>query len=253
MSAQGRLATKIAACAVVAAVTVAGYRLWPNPEDDDGHQRGRREKDPQTTRAAVNQRRTVAEESYGDSNSADSAASRRPSAADCGKDHLPADGGLCRPVDGLTGAAYAEEQLLKFDEMRASPYVAKSNYFVPQMLTVAEARSRRDLFAQMNSLADLITNHQATADQIEEFFRFRERLTHYRMQILSYQHASAGGRTSPSDPALDPNEITDPELKARYTALDTEQKTDFQQWTRARAALGLPPQTYLTDQAAGSR
>jgi hypothetical protein len=169
-----------------------------------------------------------------------------PPAAVCGPEYLATGDGRCLPLNGKSGQAYSDEELERFDVMRATPYVAENNYFVPKVLTAAEAASRRALFQRMNHLADLISRREASAEQLDEYFQFRARLTHYRMQILSYQYVLSGGKLSPHDPSVDPEELTDPDLRARYLALDAEAKTDFHQLTVARRAQGLPAQEYLS-------
>jgi hypothetical protein len=235
MDAKGRSARVVSTLAVAVVLAGALVAIWSSarraaaPAIEAGGARGWA---PQTAAAAVPQ-------ATGTRVAAD------PGSRACGSDHAASEEGLCHPIDPQTGQVYDEEALRSFDEMRASPFVARGNDLVPRILTVAEARSRQELLDRMNALADLITRRAASSAQIEEYFTFRGRLTHYRMQILSYQHASGGGRISRHDPALDPDEITDPEVRARYAALDAEARADFAQWSRARQAHGLPPHDYL--------
>lgn len=167
--------------------------------------------------------------------------------ADCGPDFVADQSGLCRPVMPGSQSPYDDATLAAFEEMRHSPFVARTNLLVPARLTPAEATKKRALLQRQNALADRITAGAASAPEIEEYFTFRSDLTEQKLQILAFQHAAAGGRISRRDPVLEAEAITDPELKRRFAAVVAERDADDEQHARAREALGLPGRVYAAE------
>jgi hypothetical protein len=163
----------------------------------------------------------------------------------CGAGHVLV-GGACRPRDPVTQGAYSAAELAKFDAMRATPYIGRHNYFVPAVLTPAEAAKRQLLAARMASLREAIKARQASEAEIEEFFQYRLRLVGYKMQLVTYMHVQAGGPISKHDPELSADDITDPGVRERYDALAAETNAIFEEQKRARLDHGLPAETFLS-------
>lgn len=157
----------------------------------------------------------------------------------CGPGLQLAVDGTCLPIDPGTGEPYSPARMQEFEAIRQSAYVARNNLLVPRPLTPAEAKSRRELFAKANELGRKIDDGKATQEEIEDFFGFRAKMRAYREQLLTFEHARTGGHVTAADPVLDREEISNPEILARYDELERAMREEYAQKEEALRRISL--------------